>query len=263
MPHTSRKKRPGQKKRIQTTDDQGWTHVSKGTNRSKYQRRYSFSDEKLSPTAIPRGLTIQDVNISFNRCLKIWINSLCLKKLQDSIKDTILASDIEITSCVCLGLGSLTGGKFPETGFFELAALVTILEFLNEKHNISTVYVQDPVFNSLDEEFLCSQGYIVVPNPVGLAKIDQTTFVFAPHLEWPVYCTALQNTFPCLCIGNDICEYLDSPLKAASTEAKSVFQTLVETHQSIAMPDFDRSSWCESTKIYWRRPMDDNNADPP
>ena len=263
MPHTSRKKRPGQEKRLQITDGHGWTHVSKGTTRSIYHRRYSSSDEKLFPTAIPRGLTIQDVNISFKRYFKIWINSSCLKKLQDGIKDNILASDIEITSCVCLGLGSLTGGKLPETSFFELATLVTVLEALNEKHNISTVYVQDPVFNLLDEEFLCSLGYLVVPNPVGFTKIDQNTFLFAPHLEWPVYSNALQNTFPRLCIGNDIREYLDSPLKAASTEAKGVFQTFVEMHQSIAMPDFDRSSWCQSTKIYWRRTMDDDNADPP
>lgn len=266
MPHTSRKKKPGQEKRLQITDDHGWTHVTKGVNRSRYQRQYSSSDEKLFPTTIPRGLTIRDVKASFNRYLKIWIDSSCSKKLQDGIKETILTSGIEITSCVCLGLGSLTGGKFPETSFFELAALVTILEFLGEKHRISTVYMQDPVFNSLDEEFLCSMGYTVVPNPVAFTKIDKATFLFAPHLEWPIYSTALQNTSPGLCIGNDVQEYLDSPLKAASsTEARVAFQTFVERYQSLAMPGFDRSSWCESTNIYWRRMMDDDDddADPP
>ena len=263
MPHTSRKKQPGQSKRLQITDDHGWTHISKATHRSKIQPQYSFSDEKLSPTTIPRGLTIRDVNTSFNRYLKIWMNSSCLKKLQDAIKDTILTSNIKITSCVCLGLGSLTGGKLPETSFFELAALVTILEFLGEKHKISTVYMQDPVFNLLDEEFLRSLGFIVVPSPGGFTKIDKTTFLFAPHLEWPVYNTALRNTSPGLCIGNDIQEYIDSPLKTASAETKTVFQTFVERYQAIAMPDFDRSSWCESTKIYWRRPRDEDDADPP
>ena len=262
MPHTSRKKRSGQEKRLQITDDHGWTHVSKGSHKSNYQPQYSFGDEKLSPTAIPPGLTIRDVSTSFDRYLKLWTRSSCLKKLQDGFRDTILASNIEITSCVCLGLGSLTGGKLPETSFFELAALVTILEFLGEKRKISKVYMQDPVFNLLDEEFLCSLGYIVAPNPVGFTKIDETTFLFAPHLEWPVYNTALQNNPPSLCIGNDIQEYLDSPLKVASAEAKSVFQTAVERYQSIAMPSFDRSSWCESTKIYWRRPIDDDDADP-
>ncbi|KAL8795455.1 MAG: hypothetical protein Q9195_002044 [Heterodermia aff. obscurata] len=263
MPHTSRKKKPGQSKRLQITDDHGWTHISKATDRSKYQLQYSFSDEKLSPTAIPRGLTIRDVNTSFSRTLKIWKDSSCLKKLQDGIKNTILTADIEITTCVCLGLGSLTGGKLPETSLFELAALVTILESLGAKHQISTVYMQDPIFNLLDEEFLCSLGYTVVSNPAGFTKIGATTFLFAPHLEWPVYSTALQNRSPALCIGNDVQEYLDSPLKAASTEARTGFQTFVQRYQSIDMPDFDRSSWCESTKIYWRRPMDDDAADPP
>ena len=263
MPHTSRKKKPGQEKRLQITDDHGWTHVSRGTNKSRYQPQYSFGDEKLSSTLIPRGLAIQDVNTSFNRYLKLWVDSSCSKKLRDGIKDTILATDMEITSCVCLGLGSFTGGKRPETSFFELAALVTILDFLGEKHKISTVYMQDPVFNLLDEEFLCSLGYIIVPNPVGFTKIDQSTFLFAPHLEWPVYSTALQNTSPGLCIGNDIQEYLDSPLKAASTEARTVFQSFAERYQSLAMPDFDRSSWCESTNMYWRRLRDDDDADPP
>ena len=263
MPHTSRKKKLGFEKRLQITDDHGWTHVNKGTNRFKPQRHYSCIDEKLSPTAIPQGLTIRDVSTSFDKYLKVWTNSSCRKRLRDGIKDTIIASGIEITSCVCLGLGSLTGGRFPETSFFELAALVTILEFFNEKHKISTVYVQDPVFNLLDEEFLCSLGYIVVPDPVAFAKIDKATFLFAPHLEWPVYNTALQNAYPSVCIGNDIQEYLDSPLRAESMEARSIFQAFVDRYQPIDMPHFDRSSWCESTKIYWRRPMDDDDADPP
>ena len=268
MPHTSRKKKPGQEKRLQITDDHGWTHVTKGTHRSRHQRQYSPSDETLSPTTIPRGLTIRDVNTSFNRYLKIWIDSPCSQKLQDGLKDSILASDnIELTSCVCLGLGSLTGGKFPETSFFELAALVTILEVLNQKkkHKVSTVYMQDPVFNSLDEDFLrSSMGYVVVSTPLAFTKIDHATFLFAPHLEWPVYSTALRDTPPGLCIGNDIQEYLDAPPKAAaSTEARVVFRTFAERYQSFVMPGFERSSWCESTNVYWRRRMDEDDTDPP
>ena len=254
MPHTSRKKHQGPRKRLEVTDESGWTHVTKGNLKQKQALQCapsSTSHENLSPTAIPRGLNVKDVSASFEKHMKIWNDSSCLQTLRDIFQNSILASNIRITSCVCLGLGSFTGGNFPETSFFELAALVSFLEILGEKHEIKHVYVQDPVFNSLDETFLRSLGYNVVFTPEAFTKIDESTFLFAPHLEWPVYYTALQNVSPRLCIGNNMQEYLGSPFEKTSAEARDVFRDFVDKYSSSPMPDFERSSWCESTSIYW------------
>ena len=115
--------------------------------------------------------------------------------------------------------------------------------------------MQDPVFNSMDEDFLRNLGYTVVPTPEGVENIDDTTFLFAPHLEWPIYVKALQKASPSLCIGNDIREYLESPVESTSPEAKSVFQNFTERYICRAMPDFERSSWCDYISIYMRRPL--------
>lgn len=259
MPHTSRKKLRGPKKRLEFTDDSGWTHITKGTLKQKHALQYAPSStchENLSPTAIARGLTIRDVSTFFEKHMRIWKDSSCLQRLRVIFQNSILASNIRITNCVCLGLGSFTGGKFLETSFFELAALVSILEILGKKHEIKRVYVQDPVFNSLDEDFLRSLGYNIVSTPEGFTKVDQSTFLFAPHLEWPVYFTALQNLLPSLCIGNNMLEYLGSPFEKTSAEARDVFRDCVDKYSSSPMPDFERSSWCESTNIYWRRPAE-------
>lgn len=266
MPHTSAKKRQGPRRRMQITDDSGWTHISKGTIKQKHQLHsttWPDRNEKLLPTAIPQGLTLRSVSSSFDRYTKLWKDSPCLKNLKTIIQDNILASDIEITNCVCLGLGSFAGGTFPETSFFELAALDTVLELLRQKHDINQVYMQEPVYNTLDEDFLRSLGYQIVPSPEGFEKVNKTSFLFAPHLEWPIYLTALQNALPSLCIGNSMQGYLESPTERTSSEARIVFQDSVDRYSSRAMPDFDRSSWCESTAIYWREPVEvDDDSDP-
>lgn len=266
MPHTSRKKHQGPRKRLEVTDDSGWTHVTKGTLKQKHALQYAPSftcHENLSPTAIPRGLNVQDVSTSFEKHTRIWKESSCFQTLRAIFSNSILASNIRIKNCVCLGLGSFTGGRFPETSFFELAALVSILDILGEKHEIEQVYVQDPVFNPLDESFLRSLGYTIVSTPEGFANIDETTFLFAPHLEWPVYFTALQQASPSLCIGNNMQEYLGSPFERTSVEARDVFREFVDKYSSRPMPDFERSSWCESTNIYWRRPAEVDDSSQP
>ena len=129
-----------------------------------------------------------------------------------------------------------------------------------QKHEIKQVYVQDPAFNSLDEDFLRGLGYEIISSPEGFEKIDETTFLFAPHLEWPIYLAALREACPSLCVGNDVREYLDSPSGSASDEAKAVFQKLTERCSTRAMPDFDRSMWCMSTVIYWMRPRSESDG---
>ena len=79
-----------------------------------------------------------------------------------------------------------------------------------KKHSIRKVIFQDPVFSLLDHDILTSLGYTVLPDSEAFSKIDSQTFVFAPHLEFGAYATALEGAVPALCIGNDINEYLNA-----------------------------------------------------
>lgn len=136
MPHTSRRKHPkGPQKRIQVTDANGWTTVTKGV-RQQNNRQPVVSDgstrvEPLLPSTIPPGLTYQEVKENFQRYLRIWKASSCFIALKEVLKQSVLTSRaVKLERCVCLGLGSLTGGGTVDASCWELAALVSILEIL-------------------------------------------------------------------------------------------------------------------------------------
>ena len=71
-------------------------------------------------------------------------------------------------------------------------------------HQIEQVYVQDPTFNCLDQQFLESLGYTVLPTPNALEAMTPTTFLFDPHLEWKHSASALEKAHPSFRIGNSL-----------------------------------------------------------
>ena len=120
--------------------------------------------------------------------------------------------------------------------------------------------MQDPVFSYLDEAFLQSLGYTVLFTPDAFSKITSSTFLFAPHLEWPSYVQALQAATPGLCIGNDVREYLDTLQMSVVEEPskmKQPLQDFLSKSESCMMPEFDIETWCTSTSIYWRKEEDE------
>ncbi len=132
------------------------------------------------------------------------------------------------------------------------------------KFAIAAVYMQDPMFNRLDEEFLQSLSYSILPAPEAFAELTSGTFLFAPHLEWPNYIQALQMATPSLCIGNSVREYLGSfPGTRNSSKELKVEETLrdfVERSETVDIPVFDRSLWYMSTSISWRKEREEDEA---
>jgi len=133
MPHTSRRKPPKvPRKRIQISDASGWTTIIKGSKPQQHHQPLVFSAPVAAgPSGIPAGLTIQKVNDTFQRYLKPWKQSDCYKELKNVLEQSVLTSQVvKLERCVCLGLGSFTGGATVEASLWELAALVSILEIL-------------------------------------------------------------------------------------------------------------------------------------
>ncbi len=53
----------------------------------------------------------------------------------------------------------------------------------NLKHNIGKIYLQDPVFNVLDIEFLQLKDFTVIETPATDDLMSISTFLFIPYGE--------------------------------------------------------------------------------
>lgn len=254
---TRRKKPPPQRKIQQVTDASGWTHVIKGPPgiiiNTQTTTGTRLEDGKPAESRYTLETYLARLRTHYT---PIWRESNCFKSLSRTFEQDILLpaeNNVTITQCVCLGLGSMTAGS--ESSSYELAALISILEILGKKHHIQDIIFQDPVFNSLDESVLKSLGYTVVETPDAFSKLNGTTFLFAPHLECFHYATALEIATPVLSIGSDLQMYVGGLLSSLAERTKKgscqIFQDFVERTDSRPMPDFDRTSWCESLCIHW------------
>lgn len=81
--------------------------------------------------------------------------------------------------------------------------------YAGKKGDAFDIYVQDPVFNHLDNTFLKSLGYTVLSDPEAFDFITPSTFLFAPHLETWVFAQALDKAKPRLCVGTVMEECLN------------------------------------------------------
>lgn len=237
---TRRKKPPPQSKLQHITDDSGWTHVIKG--------RPGILDPTTTDIRLRHGkatetkYTLDTYLDRFrNHYTPTWRESYCFKGLTRIFEQDILpAENILISQCICLGLGSMTAGS--ESSSYELAALLSILEILGinareprrkpcsiphdlsplggrpranpgnppgKTHQIQEIIFQDPIFTPLDQTVLKSLGYTVVETPHAFSKLNDTTFLFAPHLECLHYATALEVATPALSVGSDVQIYVD------------------------------------------------------
>ena len=128
---------------------------------------------------------------------------------------------LEISNIICLGLGSLSGAvgrccctpTTPETeveaNTEAMAQLVFLEEWIKQLRTRfeipdSKIYFQDPMFNSLDREFLTSLGYAVISSPASSSILNNETFFFAPFLEEVPLYISLKTSFPGICVGDPL-----------------------------------------------------------
>ncbi|KAJ5913349.1 hypothetical protein N7504_002232 [Penicillium tannophilum] len=214
MPHSTRTKRPSPltQKRLQVTDDDGWTHVTTGGNArrtvrgTKGSKKTSSSDRAgaiatteavesdpvLSPAEAPGRLTLEELQAQYAAHRDTWTGSETWKKLEKVLDERAqLAQDESsglgaVDRIVCIGLGSPSG--FLRDGWvdrrsvsmYQLAALERIKERLGSS---VPVYAQDPVFNTLDCALLDAMGITVVEHPVGFESVTRNTLLFCPGAE--------------------------------------------------------------------------------
>lgn len=139
MPHSTRTKRPSPlaQKRLQVTDDDGWTHVTTGGNArrtmrgTKGSKQTSSADRAgagatattediesepvLSLAEAPGRLTLEELQAQYAAHRDTWTGSEMWKKLERILDERVqLAQEISsglgaVDRIVCIGLGSPSG----------------------------------------------------------------------------------------------------------------------------------------------------------
>ncbi|CAI7593272.1 unnamed protein product [Penicillium pancosmium] len=254
MPHSSRKKRNpvSAQKRLEVTDDDGWTHVTSGSNvrrvvrttKARSDRETNKADETelvLSPAEAPARLTFEELETQYKGYKERWVQSETWQKLRVHLDQRIhdqetetSSQDLNVDGIVCIGLGSPSG--FLRDGWvdrravsmYQLAALETIKDVFTSANRSSSfpIYAQDPVFNNLDRALLESLGMTVVNTPVGFERVTSKTLLFCPGAERK-HLDMLLPSNPKLVLGG--------PLE--NTES-SIIQTYVEKTDSRTLVSF-------------------------
>lgn len=124
-------KKDSQPKRIQVTDQSGWTHIIKGS-RSQRNQLHIQPVDILKPQNPDPAMTLEKASQSLARYTREWQQSKSYTQTQTILEEGVLtAENVRITNCVCLGLGSLTGTDAFKASWYQLATLNSILETLS------------------------------------------------------------------------------------------------------------------------------------
>ena len=124
-----RKKPPPQRKLQQITDSSGWTHVIKGPPGTGDLKLTELHPEypRFNETTYTLETYLDRFRTHYT---PIWRQSDCFKNLSRIFEQDILPTEnMQITQCICLGLGSMTAFG-SENSSYELAALISMLEML-------------------------------------------------------------------------------------------------------------------------------------
>lgn len=131
-------------KRIKVTDPSGWTHIIRG---SKAQKKQSYIKPMahLKPQEVAANMTsVEKACMRLKGFTSDWEKSECREKMKEMMEEDVLMSDkVNISNCVCLGLGSLTGVNGSKSSWYELVTLIWILEILGM---LVHTYKTNPLF---------------------------------------------------------------------------------------------------------------------
>ncbi|KAL4904530.1 hypothetical protein BDW74DRAFT_26085 [Aspergillus multicolor] len=267
MPHTRRKKpSASQNKRLQVTDDSGWTHVT--TNKHARRVRQSTPNpnhslngnggdndvekeeipEELVPAEASPRTTLSDLQRQLELYRQRWENSATWECVVEGLKRGVSSSltaprqdegeDENSISIVCIGLGSpsgfLRGGWVDRrsVSMYQLAALASVLSWIekNTSNQTSkpqiTAYAQDPVFNTHDEELLNSLNVTVLAHPHAFQKVTKGSLLFCPGAERR-HLEALLARDPAIVFGGPL-EDIES----------NVVKNFVQNRESIRLKEF-------------------------
>ncbi|KAI1091425.1 hypothetical protein F5B19DRAFT_493498 [Rostrohypoxylon terebratum] len=238
------------------TDDQ-WIRVRRKGRRAKsYQPIVleSSNTNTHNSTSRPSFLSISQVITEHRRIRDQWRASAGCHQLRHAVASRNCGS--AITHAICFGLGSFD----PEDGSWEnrrrahvqLAAFLYMVEQLQrgDQEPIRCLF-QEPLFNSVDEEFIRSLGHGVVYSPRGFDEVGPSTMVFGIHLYKNIYSQALANHLPAVFVGTPREVWEDCCGPDISDWVR--LQELDEQCDKVKFPEDSGHMTFSSTAIHWKR----------
>lgn len=145
MPHSSRKKPPHhQHKRLQVTDDSGWTHVTTSGKTARQVLRTTAAHPQddpaqpgsFVPAEAPSKLTAKTLRQQLESYRQRWENSDTCKVVTETLRARRRPSGHD--AVVCIGLGSLSGllrGGWVDrrnVSMYQLAGLASVVDCISK-----------------------------------------------------------------------------------------------------------------------------------
>lgn len=123
MPHTSRRKKDqGSRKRIEITDEDGWTRVTTSDVNQRaprpfdasaaLEKRYAetYCDHRYEPSEVVAGRTIEETEKQYKRYEKRWLDSASCEALGKCLREDVDENVLkQIDKCLVFGTGSYSG----------------------------------------------------------------------------------------------------------------------------------------------------------
>lgn len=247
------------KKRKEVLDTEGWTHLIDKPRKTLQAQKISAAGSSLQIGDFEiNGIsylnrTLEEVKKEFYLWQKQWEgSSSCadLKKKIINLKET--SKIFEINDFVVLGIGSLLSARREarRCSATQLAAVLTILQVVNKA---VPVFVQDPQYLELDEEFISSLGWTTVRDPKAFRLIGESSLVFAIHCYWEIYHAIIKASKPSVLIGTkmDNFEKFDTTSSEELSNKMEIIKRMVEDYQEIDFPQLRHDF--SDTVIYWRQ----------
>ena len=137
MHHTARKKKKHKLgKRVELTDSDGWTHVTRGGRREPpaiEEKRFKelVGDHQAAHAS---DMTLEELQRLHSQVNDAWRASHCYRELMTAITEKVLTRDMAIDKAICTGLGNVSvSGPFLSRAksMYQLVAFESVIELLS------------------------------------------------------------------------------------------------------------------------------------
>ena len=186
------------------------------------------------------GVTPETLAKSYKVQKQAWDGSTKQKEFCAAFTKAMQHPLVKITSCMCLGLGTLSGSApraiDDEDNLRSIRQLVVFeesVELLRKHHSISHIYFQEPEFSSLDRTFLESRGYTILHSPASNKVLTEETYLFMPYNPFTVVIPTLKKCYPQLLLGNSFDFWINKP---GIPEMHAILKEFKAKRNSIAVP---------------------------
>ena len=182
------------------------------------------------------GMSLETLSKKHQKCTIMWKKSAAFQDLLSFFEVMLDDDSIDITACMCLCLGTLSGQSWTsvfdscDAAMSQLVAFESMVELLREytetdterarltkemtgtKYKIGKILIQDPSFNALDIQFLQERDFTIVEGPQNaIDSVPPTTFVFLPRATYGVIKRTIEVVNPPLLLVDNLQEISRSP----------------------------------------------------